>query len=32
VTVEDVEDILQTSVLGDGREVERLRMPDIPWE
>jgi (2Fe-2S) ferredoxin len=32
VTVEDVEDILQTSVLGEGRGVERLRMPDIPWE
>lgn len=32
VTVEDVEEILQTSVLGEGREVERLRMPDIPWE
>ncbi|HEX6865393.1 MAG TPA: (2Fe-2S) ferredoxin domain-containing protein [Thermoanaerobaculia bacterium] len=32
VTVEDVEEILETSVLGDGREVERLLMPDIPWE
>lgn len=32
VTVEDVEEILQTSVLGAGREVERLRMPDIKWE
>ena len=32
VTVEDVEEILQRSVLEDGREVERLRMPDIPWE
>jgi (2Fe-2S) ferredoxin len=32
VTVEDVEEILQTTVLQDGREVERLRMPDIPWE
>jgi (2Fe-2S) ferredoxin len=32
VTVDDVEDILQASVLGHGREVERLRMPDIPWE
>lgn len=29
---DDVEEILQTTVLGDGREVERLRMPDIPWE
>ena len=32
VTVEDVEEILQRTVLEDGREVERLRMPDIPWE
>jgi (2Fe-2S) ferredoxin len=29
---DDVEEILQTTVLGEGREVERLRMPDIPWE
>ncbi|HXO22113.1 MAG TPA: (2Fe-2S) ferredoxin domain-containing protein [Thermoanaerobaculia bacterium] len=32
VTVEDVEEILAKSVLGEGQEVERLRMPDIPWE
>ena len=32
VTVDDVEAILQRTVLEDGREVERLRMPDIPWE
>jgi (2Fe-2S) ferredoxin len=32
VTLEDVEEILQRTVLEDGREVERLRMPDIPWE
>ena len=32
VTVEDVEEILRTTVLEDGREVERLRMPDIKWE
>lgn len=32
VTVNDVDEILRTSVLEDGREVERLRMPDIPWE
>ena len=32
VTVGDVEEILQRTVLEDGREVERLRMPDIPWE
>lgn len=32
VTAEDVEEILRTTVLGEGAEVERLRMPDIPWE
>ena len=32
VTLEDVEEILTSSVLGDGKEVERLRMPDQPWE
>ncbi|MEE8367013.1 MAG: (2Fe-2S) ferredoxin domain-containing protein [Thermoanaerobaculia bacterium] len=32
VTLEDVEEIMTTSVLGDGKEVERLRMPDQPWE
>jgi len=32
VTVADVDEILTTTVAGDGREVERLRMPDIPWE
>lgn len=32
VTPDDVEEILQQTVLADGREVERLRMPDIPWE
>ena len=32
VTPDDVEEILRTSVLGEGQEVERLRMPDIPWE
>lgn len=32
VTLDDVEEILSTTVLGRGREVERLRMPDIPWE
>jgi len=32
VTLDDVEEILQRTVLEDGREVERLRMPDIPWE
>jgi len=32
VTVDDVEEILDRSVLGNGQEVERLRMPDIKWE
>ena len=32
VTEGDVEEILQKTVLEEGREVERLRMPDIPWE
>jgi (2Fe-2S) ferredoxin len=32
VTPVDVEEILQTSILGGGREVERLRMPPGPWE
>jgi (2Fe-2S) ferredoxin len=32
VTVDDVEEILERTVMGDGQEVERLRMPDIKWE
>ena len=32
VTPEDVEEILAESILGPGRPVERLVMPDIPWE
>jgi (2Fe-2S) ferredoxin len=32
VRPEDVDEIVEASVTGDGREVERLRMPDIPWE
>lgn len=32
VTLEDVEEILTTSILGNGEEVERLRMPEQPWE
>jgi (2Fe-2S) ferredoxin len=32
VTAEDVDEILTTTVAGGGKEVERLRMPDIPWE
>lgn len=31
VTLDDVEEILRVSIL-ERREVERLRMPDIPWE
>lgn len=30
VTAADVDEILEVSLLGG--EVERLRMPDIPWE
>jgi (2Fe-2S) ferredoxin len=32
VTVGDVDEILERTVVGRGGEVERLRMPDIPWE
>jgi (2Fe-2S) ferredoxin len=32
VTAADVDEILGTTVAGGGKEVERLRMPDIPWE
>lgn len=32
VTVDDVEEIVQRTVLGDGEEVERLAMPPGPWE
>lgn len=28
----DVDEILEKTVQGEGQEVERLRMPDIPWE
>ncbi len=31
VTVGDVEEIVDRSAIG-GEEIERLRMPDIPWE
>jgi len=31
VTLDDVEEIVDRTAL-EGREVERLRMPDIPWE
>lgn len=31
VTLDDVDEILDRSVI-DGEEIERLRMPDIPWE
>ena len=30
VTPDDVEEILESAL--EGREVERLKMPDIPWE
>jgi (2Fe-2S) ferredoxin len=32
VTVADVDEILATTVVGGGKEVERLRMPEGPWE
>ncbi len=32
VELEDVDEILEVSVVGEGRAVERLAMPDIPWE
>src|ERR1700688_2353217 len=32
VTIADVDEILTSTVAGGGKEVERLRMPDIPWE
>lgn len=32
VTLDDVDEILERSVLGDGKPVERLVMPDVPWE
>jgi (2Fe-2S) ferredoxin len=33
VTRDDVEEILETTVLGGGEVVERLKMPaDAPWE
>ncbi len=32
VTLDDIDEILETTVLGGGRSVERLAMPDIPWE
>lgn len=32
VTVADVDEILERTAAGRGQPVERLRMPDIPWE
>ena len=32
VKLADIDEIVERSVLGGGQEVERLRMPDIPWE
>jgi len=31
VTLDDVEEIVDRTVIG-GEEIERLRMPDVPWE
>lgn len=31
VTLDDVEEIVDRTVIA-GEEVERLRMPDVPWE
>jgi (2Fe-2S) ferredoxin len=32
VTLADVDEILERTVQGGGQPVERLAMPDIPWE
>jgi len=32
VGLDDIDEILERSVANRGEEVERLRMPDIPWE
>ena len=32
VTLADVDEILETTVVGEGRVLERLRMPDVPWQ
>jgi (2Fe-2S) ferredoxin len=32
VTPDDVDEILERSVLGGGASVPHLEMPDIPWE
>lgn len=32
VTADDVDEILERTVLGGGAVIERLTMPDIPWE
>ena len=32
VTVGDVDEILARTVAGGGERVERLAMPDVPWE
>jgi len=32
VTLDDVREIVESSARPQGEEVERLRMPDIPWE
>ena len=32
VSLDDVDEILQTTVQGQGQVVDRLAMPDVPWE
>ena len=32
VTLDNVDEILRRTVLGGGRAVDRLVMPDVPWE
>ena len=32
VTLDDVDEILERTVMGAGGAVEALRMPDVPWE
>ena len=32
VTLDDVDEILERTVMGAGGVVEALRMPDVPWE
>ncbi len=32
VTLDDVDEILETTVIGQGQAVQRLAMPDVAWE